>query len=100
MADLVIDPGRAGTTTATVQLWYEDYRPFAADRVVLTLEPRAAGVAIVTRNATSTAEGTWLVDGLRIQSGGEWTVRVKIERSGTAFVLDGTVVLAQCSNDC
>ncbi|WP_137044672.1 copper homeostasis membrane protein CopD [Pseudolabrys sp. FHR47] len=100
MADLIIDPGRAGTTRATIQLWHEDYRLFAADRVVLTLEPAAKGVAALTLDAVSTAEGTWVIDTLRIQSGGAWTARIAIEQSGKAFTLEGSVVLAQCSNDC
>lgn len=100
MADLIIDPGRAGATTATVQIWHEDYRPFAADRVRLTLEPAASDVPALTREAEPAAEGTWVVNALRIQSSGEWVVRIAIERSGTAFTLEGTVVLAQCSNDC
>lgn len=100
MADLIIDPGRAGTTRATIRLWHEDYRPFAADRVVLTLEPAAKGGAALTRDANTTAEGTWVIDTLRIQSGGAWTARITIEQSGKAFTLEGSVVLAQCSNDC
>jgi len=100
MADLIIDPGRAGATMATVQIWHEDYRPFAADRVRLTLEPAASDVPALTREAEPAAEGTWVVNALRIQSSGEWVVRIAIERSGTAFTLEGTVVLAQCSNDC
>lgn len=100
MADLIIETSRAGTTRATIQLWHEDYRPFTADRVVLTLEPAAKGVAALTLDAMSTAEGTWVIEAMRIQSGGAWTARIAIERSGTAFTLEGTVVLAQCSNDC
>lgn len=100
MADLIIDPGRAGATTATVQIWHEDYRPFVADRVRLTFEPVAGGTPALTRDARPTADGTWAIDALRIQSDGEWTVRIAIERSGTAITLEGTVVLAQCSNDC
>lgn len=100
MADLFIDPGHAGTTTATIQIWHEDYRPFVADRVRLPLEPVADGVPALTRDARPTAEGTWVTDALRIQSSGEWMVRIAIERSGTTFTLEGTVVLAQCSNDC
>jgi putative copper resistance protein D len=100
MADLIIAPGRAGVTTATVQLWHEDYRPYAADRVRLTLEPKAAGVLRVVRDAVQAADGTWIVDNLRIRSGGDWIARITIERGGETLVLDAPLVLAQCSNEC
>ncbi|RDV01261.1 copper homeostasis membrane protein CopD [Undibacter mobilis] len=100
MADLTINPGRAGVSTATVQLWHEDYRSYAADRVRLTLEPKNKALETVTRDAAAGPDGTWVVGSLRIQSGGEWIARLSIERGGRAVVLDAPVVLAQCSNDC
>ncbi|HWK94777.1 MAG TPA: CopD family protein [Pseudolabrys sp.] len=100
MADFTMDPGRAGTTTATIQLWHEDYRPYAADQVRLTLEPKARAIPPVTYDAVADAEGTWVVPNLRIQFAGEWSVRIAIERAGSSVVLDAMVVLAQCSNDC
>lgn len=100
MADLVISPGRAGDTKATIQLWHEDYRPFAADGVRLTLEPKRPGPATLVRDATLNADGTWIVDPLRIQAGGEWIVQLTIKHRGMAFNVEGTILLAQCSNEC
>lgn len=100
MADLTINPGRAGTTVATIQLWHEDYRPYAADRVRLTLESKAGGLPALSRDAVAGADGTWVIESLRIQSGGVWTARITVETAGKSLVLEATVVLAQCSNDC
>lgn len=100
MADVTIDPGRAGVTTATVQLWHEDYRSYAADRVRVSLEPKNGGSGPVSADAVADSAGTWVVENLRIQSGGEWTVRIAIERGASLVTLDAMVVLAQCSNDC
>lgn len=100
MADFTLNPGRAGVTTATIQLWHEDYRPYAADRVRLTLRSKNGGATPVSREGALTGDGTWVADNLRMQSAGEWRVRMTIERAGTSVVLDATVVLAQCSNDC
>jgi len=100
MADVTIDPGRAGPATVTIHLWHEDYRPYAADRVELRLEPRLSEAPAVERDARHDPEGTWIADNLRIQTGGEWIVRLAIERDGKTIILDGRVVLAQCSNEC
>jgi len=100
MADLTIDPGRAGMTAATIQLWHQDYRPYAADRVRLRLEPKDPASQAVEADATPGADGTWAVKPLSIQTGGEWIARLIIERDGKAIRLDAMIVLAQCSNEC
>jgi len=100
MADVTIDPGRAGLTAATIHLWHEDYRPYAADRVRLRLEPKTPRPPAVERDAQRASDGTWVASDLSIQTGGEWIARLTIERDGKAFILDGAVVLAQCSNEC
>ena len=100
MADITIDPGRAGLTAATVRLWHEDYRPYVAERVRLSLEPKIPGPQSVEVDAARSPDGTWVVENLRIQTGGEWIARLVIERDGTAIRLDAMIVLAQCSNEC
>lgn len=100
MADLTIDPGRTGTSTATIRLWHEDYRPYAAEWVRLRLEPKMPGAPAVERDTTRAQDGTWIADNVQIQMGGEWVARLVIGRDGKAFVLDGTILLAQCSNEC
>lgn len=100
MVDLTVESGRAGLARATVHLWHEDYRPYAADRVVLTLEAQNSAGPAVSRDAVQDSDGVWVVDELRIQTGGAWAARVAIQRGGTTLVLDGLLVLAQCSNEC
>ena len=51
MADLTIDPGYAGKTTATIRLLREDFTPFAAKAVRLALDPGNAGLPTVERTA-------------------------------------------------
>lgn len=100
MADLSIDPGHAGLSTATIRISHEDNSPFAANRVQLALDPRFSGAARVQREAHQLADGTWVVDELRIQTHGVWTARVIIDSKGRSTVLDAPIVITQCSNDC
>jgi hypothetical protein len=100
MADVTIDPGRAGITTAMIRLWHEDFSPYDAERVRLALDAKVPGTPGLERDAVMAADGTWVVDNLRIQSGGVWTARVIVERNGSTLVLDAPIVLAQCSNEC
>lgn len=100
MADLTIDPGQTGPSKATIKLWHEDYSPFAAERVQLGLDPSFSGAAGIQRDAHQLADGTWVIDGLRIQTSGVWTARVIIDSKGRTAVLDAPIVITQCSNDC
>lgn len=100
MAELTITPGRPGPSRATIHLWHEDYRPYAADRVRLALNPKHPGPPAVIRDAQPGDDGTWVIDDLRLASGGDWIVEITLLRNGISRVLDGAIVLAQCSNDC
>lgn len=100
MADLSIEPGQTGLSTAAIKLWHEDYSPFAAERVQLALDPTFSGTAGLRRDAHQLADGTWVIDKLRIQSPGVWTARVIIGSRGGSSVLDAPIVITQCSNDC
>jgi len=100
MADLSIAPGQTGPSAATIKLWHEDYSPFPAERVQLALDPTFSGAAGFRREARQLADGTWVIEGLRIQSSGVWTARVIIDSKGRSSVLDAPIVITQCSNDC
>ncbi len=100
MADLTIDPGYPGTSAAAIRLWHEDFAPFAADRVQLALDPTFSGAATIRREARQLADGTWVIENLRVQSPGVWTARVIIDVKGTSTVLDAPIVITQCSNEC
>ena len=100
MADVTIDPGRAGKSSVTIRLSREDFSAYPARDVKLVIEPRDGGAALLERAAVRTADGTWLVDNVEIPRPGIWTLRVTIEGGGTPLVLDAPIVITQCSNEC
>lgn len=100
MADLTIDPGFAGKTTATIRLSREDFTPFIAKAVRLALDPGNVGQPTVERTAVFMPDGTWTVTELTIPSAGVWTARVIIDAGGPPIVLDAPIAITQCSNEC
>jgi putative copper resistance protein D len=100
MADLTIDPGRAGTSTATIRLWREDSTPFEAKSVRLALDPSSGGFTTIERAALRMPDGAWRIPQLHIPASGIWTARVIIEVDAASFVLDAPIVITQCSNEC
>jgi len=94
MAEVTIDPGRAGPANANIRLLDENFSELPANVVHLTLEPPAPGPAPVERDAVRQADGTWAVDGIDLPASGNWTVRVTIGgTNGTQIVLDGPIVI-------
>jgi len=94
MADLTLMPGRAGPVTATLRLMQEDFTPFAAKEVTLTLADPAAGIEPITRPAHSIGTGTWQIDGFHLPVGGRWEVRIEVLVSDfEKIVLDGPVLV-------
>lgn len=94
MADVTIDPGRAGRTRAIIRLSNEDFSEFSAKSVRLALDPPASAVAAVDRNAVRMPNGTWQADALDLGVPGIWTVRVVVTaRDGAPIVLDAPVVI-------
>jgi copper resistance protein D len=100
MADLTIDPGFAGKSTATIRLSREDFTPFSATAVRLALDPGNAGGPAVGRAAEFTADGTWVITELNIPAAGIWTARIIIDAGAGPIVLDAPIVITQCSNEC
>ena len=76
MADVTIAPGRVGPATATIRLWDDDFDPLAAQTLTFALTAPAAASGPVTRNATQDDNGAWVVDGIELSQGGNWTVTV------------------------
>jgi putative copper resistance protein D len=94
MADVTLDPGRAGTVKATIRVSREDFTAFAAKEIRLTLDPPAAGGKSVARAARRMPDGTWTVDRLEIEQPGIWALRVIVTpEAGKAIVLDAPVVI-------
>jgi copper transport protein len=76
MADVTIMPGRVGPASATIRLWDDDFDPLGAQTLTLALTAPAAGSSPVTRTATQDDSGAWVVDGIELSQGGNWTVTV------------------------
>jgi putative copper resistance protein D len=94
MADVTIDPGRAGTVMARIHVSREDYTEFPAKDVTLALDPRGKGQSSVERAGKRMADGTWQAESIVIPQRGIWTVRVIITPAmGKAFVLDAPIVI-------
>ncbi len=101
MADVTINPGRAGTVKATIRISREDFTDFAAKDVRLALDPPTAGLKAVERATVRMADGTWQADTIALPQPGIWTVRVIIvPKAGQPIMLDAPVVITQCSNEC
>lgn len=101
MADVTIDPGHAGKSTATIRLSRDDASVYFARRVQLTLAPREFAAPLVERAATLLPDGTWDIENLDVPRAGVWTLRLDIDSgTGAPLVLDAPIVITQCSNEC
>ena len=98
MADVTIDPGRAGTVNVTVHVSREDFTPFAAKEVRLEMDPPGQGLRQGQKTVVSEArpkpDGAWTIERLEIGQPGIWALRV-IVNSGAEkpIVLDAPVVI-------
>ena len=94
MADVTVDPGRAGRANVSIRVSNEDSSEFPTNDVHLTLDPPAPGPARIERAAVRQSDGTWAVDGVDLPAPGNWTVRVIIAGNyGKKIVLDGPIVI-------
>ncbi len=94
MADVTIEPGRVGTARATIQLWDDDFAPFAAREVTVTLTAPAPGSKPTTRAALLNSDGAWVVDGVALTEPGDWTVTVRaVLASGSRLDLEAPIVV-------
>ena len=94
MADVTIDPGRAGTAEVTIRVAREDFSRFPAKDVRLALEPPTPGIQKLERDATAQTDGSWRVNGITLAEPGIWTVRVIVTpRKGEPIPLDAPIVI-------
>lgn len=94
MADVTVDPGRAGRANVSIRVSNEDSSEFPTNDVHLSMDPPAAGPPPVDRSAVRQPDGTWTVDGIELPAPGNWTVRVIIAGNyGKKIVLDGPIVI-------
>jgi len=94
MADVTVEPGRAGRTDIKIRVSREDLSPYAAKDVHLALDPPGGSGQTIERNAVEQPDGTWWVNDVTIASPGIWTVRVLVQPSqGDAVLLDAPIVI-------
>jgi putative copper resistance protein D len=95
MADVMIDPGRAGVADASIRVMHEDSSEFPTDGIRLALDPPAPGPQPIERAAVHQSDGTWRVDRLELGTSGNWIVRVIVAVGpGKQIVLDAPIVIA------
>jgi hypothetical protein len=94
MADVTIEPGRAGTAHAIIRLWSADFDTLASREVTLTLTAPAAGSKPISRVARQTPDESWRVDGIELSQPGNWTVVVSaVLGPAKRLVLDAPIVI-------
>ena len=94
MADVTINPGRAGNSAITIRVSREDFTTFAAKGVRVVLDPPAASGDSLDRDARRQPDGTWTINEITLAPPGIWTVRViVIAQSGETIVLDAPIVI-------
>jgi copper transport protein len=94
MADVTVDPGRAGTAQVTIRVVREDFSRFPAKDVRLVLEPPSPGSRKLERDAIEQSDGSWGVNGIPLAESGIWTVRVIVAPSkGEPIPLDAPIVI-------
>jgi putative copper resistance protein D len=95
MAEVTIDPGRAGRVRVSIRLSQEDSAIFSAAEVMVVFTPQAQpGAPAISRAATRQSDGTWQVDGLEIGPPGIWIVKLTVMRTtGEPFVLDAPIMI-------
>jgi copper transport protein len=94
MADVTIDPGRAGPVSARIRVVHEDSSEFPAREIRFALDQPAPGPQPVDRVAVRQADGTWQVDGIALEQPGNWMVRVIINaEDGRKILLDAPIVI-------
>jgi putative copper resistance protein D len=95
MADVMIDPGRAGVAVASIRVMHEDSSEFPTNGIRLALDPPTPGPRPVDRVAVRQSDGTWRVDRFELGGSGNWIVRVIIAAApGKQIVLDAPIVIA------
>jgi len=96
MADVTIEPGRVGWASVTIRVSREDFTSYPAKVVRLSLEPPQRGGETLEQAATEQADGTWIVNRVKLEHSGIWTVRVStINRLEEAVTLDAPVVIGR-----
>jgi copper resistance protein D len=85
MAEVTIEPGHIGTSSAMIRLWDQNFDPASsANPVTLILTPPAPGSKPVSRVAAQGADGLWHVEGIELSQPGNWMVEVTAQFNPTS----------------
>jgi copper transport protein len=76
MAEITLNPGRAGRTSAMIEVFTGTGVPLEPKEVTLALSRPSAGIEPLERRAARVGEGLWRVDGLILPVPGRWRVRL------------------------
>jgi len=95
MADVTIEPGRAGPARVRILLMREDFSIYPAKAVTLVLSPKAdIGAARISRSGVRKSDQAWHVDDLEIPTPGVWNVTLTVDSgTGSPIVLDAPIVI-------
>lgn len=78
MANVDIEPGRAGKVSVNISVLTGDFAPLHAREVTLVLSNPEAGIEPIRRKAHEDAPSEWIVDDLVVPLAGDWSVEVNI----------------------
>ena len=88
MADVVIEPGRVGTATATIHLSNDEGEALDAREVTLRLTAPTPGSKATTYGAARNDDDNWQIDGVVLTERGDWSIEVDaVLRSGQRLEL-------------
>jgi putative copper resistance protein D len=94
MADVVIEPGHAGTAAATIHLSNDDGETLDAREVTLTLTAPTSGSKPRTYVAERNDDDNWQIDGVVLTEPGDWSIEVDaLLRSGRRLALTAGIVI-------
>ncbi len=77
MADVSVQPGRAGPVAVAIYPMTADFTPMEAKEVTLVLSKADAGLEPLRRAATR-VDGVWRIDDVQIPLAGVWQIRIDI----------------------
>jgi len=94
MADVVLEPGRVGTATATIHLSNDEGETLDARQVTLTLTAPTPGSEARTYTAEHNDDDNWQVGGVALTERGDWSIEVDaLLRSGKRLDLKAGIVI-------
>lgn len=94
MAEIVIEPGRVGTATATIRLSNDDGETLDARTVTLTLTAPSSGSKARTYGAVRDDDDNWQIDSVALTEPGDWSIEINaLLRSGQRLALQAEIVI-------